>query len=747
MHDIKKIISELSLEEKAGLCSGFDFWHTKGVDRLGIPSVMVSDGPHGLRKQEEGADHLGIHDSIKAVCFPAACATAASFDRELLYGMGEALGGECMAENVAVLLGPAVNIKRAPVCGRNFEYFSEDPYLTGELAAAFTKGVQSKGAGVSVKHFAANNQETRRMTVSSEMSERTLREIYLPAFETVVKQASPQTVMCSYNKINGIYASENERLLTHVLRDEWGFEGFVVSDWYAVNDRVRAIAAGLDLEMPGGDKTNDEKLVAAVNAGELDEAVLNTAVERILKVVLDYADHRREAKFDRERDHEKAAEIARECAVLLKNDGALPLKQGESVLFIGEFAAVPRYQGGGSSHVNAYSAQGALSVAEKYGIRYVKGFGADGTGTEEERKEAVRAAKEADKVVVFAGLPDSYESEGYDRKHIDLPENQNRLIRELIGKGANITVILHNGSPVSMPWIDGTNAVLEMYLGGEGVGEACVDLLYGIANPSGCLPETFPLRLEDSPAYLSFPGDMEKVEYSEGVFVGYRYYDSRKQAVLFPFGYGLSYTQFEYRNLRLSKSELCDTESVEVSVDVVNVGRVRGKKVVQLYVSDLTGSAVRPVRELKGFEKVELEAGESKTVRFTLNKRSFAYWHEGISDWHCTSGEYEITVADNSRDQGLSASLKIKSTKALPLTVNDNTTVEQLFANPATAAVMKGLLAKFRHTDDSEKMGSDKEMMRAAYLQAPLRTVKLALNMTGEQYEGLLGMLRGAAEQ
>ncbi len=747
MHDLKKLIAQLTLEEKAGLCSGLDFWHTKGAERLNVPSVMVSDGPHGLRKQEEGADHLGIHDSIQAVCFPAACATSASFDRTLLYETGETLGQECMAENVAVLLGPAVNMKRSPVCGRNFEYFSEDPYLAGELACAFTKGVQSKGVGVSVKHFAANNQETRRMSVSSQVSERALREIYFPAFEKVVKEAQPKTVMCSYNKINGVYASENEWLLTKILRDEWGFEGFVVSDWYAVSDRVKALKAGLDLEMPGGDRENDEKIVAAVRAGELSESVLDEAVERILKVVLDYIDNRRTAKFDRQADHQKAVKIAEEGAVVLKNEGALPLKRGEKVLFIGELAQKPRYQGGGSSHVNAYSAEGAYCFAEGYGVSYIKGFGADGGGTNEERAEAIHAAKNADKVIVFAGLPDSYESEGYDRTHIDLPECQNLLIKELVESGANVTVVLHNGSPVAMPWIKDVNAVLEVYLCGEGVGEATVNLLYGNANPSGRLAETFPLKLEDNPAYLNFPGDKKKVDYAEGVFIGYRYYDSKKQRVLFPFGYGLSYTQCAYENLTVSKSEMRDTETLEVSVDVKNVGQRDGKEVVQLYVSDHTGSAVRPVRELKAFEKIALEAGEKKTVCFTLDKRSFAYWNEDLSDWYCASGEYEITIAKHSRDVGISEKITVHSTARLPLSIDDNTTVEQLFAYPETRAVMQGLLKKTRPHDDGEKMGKkDDAMMRAAYMQAPLRTVKLALNLSAEQYNGLLGMLRGSLE-
>lgn len=744
MDDIKALIGKMTLEEKAGLCSGSDFWHTKAVERLSVPAVMVSDGPHGLRKQEEGADHLGIHDSIRAVCFPAACATACSFDRALLHEMGSVLGNECRAEGVAVLLGPAVNIKRSPLCGRNFEYFSEDPFLAGELACAFVQGVQGEGSGVSVKHFAANNQETRRMSVSSEVSERALREIYFPAFEKVVKDAKPATVMCSYNKINGVYASENEWLLTDVLRNEWGFDGFVVSDWYAVSDRVKGLKAGLDLEMPGGDEENDKKIVAAVRSGELPEEVLDRAVERILRVILPLHKERT-APFDRERDHEKAVRIAEECAVLLKNEGALPLALGEDVLFVGEFVERPRFQGGGSSHINAWRTDGALAFAD--GVRYVRGFGADGGGTEEERREALEAAKEVKTVVVFAGLPDRYESEGYDRTHIKLPEAENVLIDALCEAGNEVVVVLHNGSPVEMPWIGKVNAVLEMYLAGEGAGEAAVRLLTGAANPSGKLAETFPLRLEDAPSYLNFPGDRERVRYAEDVFVGYRYYDSKKEEVLFPFGHGLSYTTFEYSDLQLSSGEWSEGERLKVTLTVTNTGKRAGKEIVELYVSDQSGEAVRPVHELKGFEKVALQPGESKKVTFELGGRAFAFFDEKAHDWRVPNGTFVLEVGASSRDIRLTAEVAVHG-KAAAFRVDGDTTVEQLFSHPATRAVMQGLLKKFRPGSSDDKMGdTDREMMRAAYLQAPLRTVRLALNMTMEQYEGLLAALNGAFAQ
>lgn len=582
------------------------------------------------------------------------------------------------------------------------------------------------------------------MSVSSEVSERALREIYFPAFERVVKDAKPATVMCSYNKINGVYASENEWLLTDVLRNEWGFDGFVVSDWYAVSDRVKGLKAGLDLEMPGGDEENDKKIVAAVRSGELPEEVLDRAVERMLRVILPLHKERT-APFDRERDHEKAVSIAKESAVLLKNEGALPLALGEDVLFVGEFARKPRFQGGGSSHINAWRADGALAFAD--GVRYVRGFGTDGEGTQEEFSEALAAAKEAKTVVVFAGLPDRYESEGYDRTHIKLPEAENALIDALCEAGKKVVVVLHNGSPVEMPWIGKVNAVLEMYLAGEGAGEAAVRLLTGAANPSGKLAESFPLRLEDTPSYLNFPGDRERVRYAEDVFVGYRYYDSKKEEVLFPFGHGLSYTTFEYSDLKLSSGEWREGERLKVTLTVTNTGKRAGKEIVELYISDQSGEAVRPVHELKGFEKVALQPGESKQVTFELGDCAFAFFDEKAHDWRVPNGKFVLEVGASSRDIRLAAEISVHG-KAAAFRVDGDTTVEQLFSHPATRTVMQGLLKKFRPGSSDDKMGdTDRAMMRAAYLQAPLRTVRLALNMTKEQYEGLLAALNGAFAQ
>ena len=503
--NVKELISQMTLEEKAGMCSGLDFWRLKGVERLGIPSVMVSDGPHGLRKQDEQADHLGINDSIKAVCFPPAVLSACSFDRDLMHEFGDAIGKEAQANDLSVVLGPAVNIKRSPLCGRNFEYYSEDPYLAGEAAAAFINGVQEHHVGTSIKHFAANNQEFNRMSSSSDADERTLREIYFPAFETAVKKAQPYTFMCSYNRINGTFASENPWLLTEVLRDEWGFKGYVMSDWGAVNDRVAGLKAGLELEMPSSNGVYDKEIVEAVKDGSLEEAILDQAVERILNIIFEYTDHREEQAFTLEADHDLAKKIAAESMVLLKNDSLLPLKETEKIAFIGEFAKKPRFQGGGSSHINSFRVSNALdAVSGNANITYAKGFPAnDDIYDETLAKEAVETAKAADKVVIFAGLPDSFESEGYDRTHMRLPECQNRLIDEILAVQSEVIIVLHNGSPVEMPWLSGVKGLLEAYLGGQAVGEAVADILFGKACPCGKLAETMPYKLSDNPSYLS----------------------------------------------------------------------------------------------------------------------------------------------------------------------------------------------------------------------------------------------------
>lgn len=743
--DLKKLVSQMTLEEKAGMCSGLDFWRLKHVDRLGIPQVMVSDGPHGLRKQDDQGDHLGMNDSIKAVCFPPAALTACSFDRELMKSMGVAVGQEAQATDVSVILGPAVNIKRSPLCGRNFEYYSEDPYLAGEIAAAFINGVQSEHVGTSIKHFAANNQEYHRMSNSSDVDERTLREIYLPAFETAVKKAQPYTVMCSYNQINGTFASENPWLLTDVLRKEWGFEGYVMSDWGAVNQRVPGLKAGLDLEMPSSGGVTDAEIVAAIQDGTLDESVLDQAVERILRVIFLYADNRRPQEFTMEEDHEIARHIAEESMVLLKNEQVLPLSADEKVAFIGEFAKKPRYQGGGSSHINSFRVSSALdSLPEGANVTYAKGFPADGDLYDEAlAAEAIEAAKNADKAVIFAGLPDSFESEGYDRTHMRMPDCQNRLIDEILKVQPNVIIVLHNGSPVEMPWRDRVKGILEAYLGGQAMGAAVDNILYGKVNPSGKLAETMPLKLSDNPSYLYF-GDGFHVEYREGVFVGYRYYDSKQMEVAYPFGYGLSYTTFAYSNLKLSQAPITDQDTLTVSVDVTNTGDVAGKEVVQLYVRDLTGSANRPDKELRGFEKVALAPGETKTVTMTLDQRSFAWYSTKLKDWFAASGEYEILIGASSRDIRLCEKVTMNSSTMLPLTIHMNTTLGELCQDPRTKTfamelantILTAMGVGGASTAASEAISD--EMSNAMIDSMPLRSLRSFGNLSNEECERII---------
>ncbi|MCH5269236.1 MAG: glycoside hydrolase family 3 C-terminal domain-containing protein [Lachnospiraceae bacterium] len=725
--DIQKIIAEMTLEEKAGLCSGADFWHTKAVERLGVERITMSDGPHGLRRQEEQGDHLGMGGSVPAVCFPAGCATAASFDKELIYALGEELGEECRAEGVNVLLGPAANIKRSPLCGRNFEYYSEDPYLASHMAAHYIKGVQSKGVGTSLKHFLANNQEHRRMSSSSEIDERTLREIYLAAFEEAVKEAKPWTIMCSYNRINGTYAAENRKFLTEVLREEWGFDGFVVSDWGAVNSRPADLAAGLDLEMPGSFGVNDERIVEAVKEGRISEEALNTVVERILRIVEKSHAVEKTAPYDKEASHALARQMAGECMVLLKNEGILPLSKEDAVVFIGEFAENPRYQGGGSSHINSFKTESAWELADKAHVTYARGYDANEDKKDEALlKEAVEAAKAAKTAVIFAGLPDSYESEGYDRSHMRMPDCQNALIEAVCEANPNTVVVLHNGSPVEMPWINKAKAVLEVYLGGQAVGGATLDVLYGDVNPSGRLAETFPIKLEDNPSYLYYRGEGDKVEYREGIFVGYRYYDKKKMDVLFPFGHGLSYTEFAFSNLKLSTEEMKDTDELQITADVKNIGSRAGKTVVQLYVAPPEGDVIRPVRELKGFEKVFLAPGESRTVSFTLSKRAFSYYDTEIEDFRAPSGEYGIEIGASSRNILQRASVKLTESKGRRIKVGMDTIFLDILKLPDAMPLVNEIVKKMDVADagSADSMGEGvEEMVEAVLGYMPLHSM------------------------
>ncbi|MBR5234325.1 MAG: glycoside hydrolase family 3 C-terminal domain-containing protein [Clostridia bacterium] len=659
------VVSGLTLDEKIALVSGKDFWHTVEIKEspVKVPSVMVSDGPHGLRKQDDAADNLGINDSIVAICFPSAAGLAASFDTELMKKTGETLGEECQAENVSTILGPAINIKRSPLCGRNFEYFSEDPYLAGKMSAAYINGVQSKNTGTSLKHFAVNNQEKRRFTVSSELDERTLREIYLAGFETAVKEAQPWTVMCSYNRVNGEQVSESNKLMNEILRDEWGFKGLVVSDWGAVRDRVEGLKSGLDLEMPGTFGLSAKKIKAAIEDGTLSEDVLNKACRRIVNLAFKWTQNRLDCEFDREKHHAIAKETALKTMVLLKNENnILPLDKSKKIAFIGEYAIKPRYQGGGSSHINSYKVTDALSSTQPIAdVAYAKGFGTDDKSVDKALvAEAVKTASEADIAVIFAGLPESIESEAFDRKDMKLPECQNYLIEKIAEVQKNIVVVLHNGAPVEMPWIDKVDGVLEAYLAGEAVGEAETEILFGIANPSGRLPETFPVKLSDTPSYLTFPGTYDTVEYREGIYVGYRYYETAKKEVLFPFGHGLSYTTFRFSNMQLSKTKITpDTEDIIVTLEVKNTGDVDGEEVVQIYVSPTEKTVFRSDIELKGFAKVSLKAGESKLVTVHLDKRAFAYYNVNEKDFVCDDGKYVIRAGASVKDTRLEADVTL----------------------------------------------------------------------------------------
>lgn len=768
--DVKKLVNELTLEEKASLCSGADFWHTKAIDRLNIPAAMVSDGPHGIRKQESLADHMGVAESIKAIGFPTASAMACSFDRDLLHKVGDALGEECVAEDLAVLLGPGINMKRSPICGRNFEYYSEDPVVAGELGAAFVNGVQEHGVGTSLKHFAANNQEWRRMSISAEIDERTLREIYLAAFETVVKKAQPWTIMCSYNRINVVYSCENDWLLNKVLRDEWGFEGLVMTDWGAMDERVPSLKAGLDLEMPDCHGETDKLIVKAVQSGELEEPVLDTAVERILTMVDKYLTARKgidpasmvhplpssvERGYDVAAHHALARTTAEQSAVLLKNEDILPLQKDKKIAFIGEFAKVPRIQGGGSSHINNTSVESALDAAGD-SVSYAQGFHIDEETTDETLlQEAITLAKESDVAVIFAGLPDSFESEGFDRTHLNMPANQNELIARISEVQPNVVVVLHSGSPIAMPWLDKVAGVLQMYLAGQASGGAAVNLLFGDATPCGKLAETFPLHLEDNPSYLNFPGNREKVCYQEGVFIGYRYYDKKKMDVLFPFGYGLSYTDFTYSNMKVTVNGknaadvdvIKETDEIVVSADITNTGNCDGAEIVQLYIKNPVVYEIRPEKELRDFAKVFLKAGETKTVTFTLNARAFSYYETRIHDWYAESGDYEILLASSSRDIRLQYTVSITGSKKIPFVADYITTCEdvELFAKDGSALdemLRRSGFAEATDHDGDDSMGSGTaDMMKAMFTGTPLHSI---LSFSSEEltYEDIQDTIR-----
>ncbi len=718
----------MTLEEKAGFVSGGDFWHSQAVERLGIPSVLITDGPSGLRKQEEGNDHLGINGSRKSVSYPTGSCIACSFDRDLVYEYGKALGDEAQAEKVGVLLGPAVNIKRTPLCGRNFEYFSEDPYLAGELAAAYINGVQSRHIGTSIKHFAANSQEFRRMTMSSEMDERTLREIYLPAFETAVKKAQPWTVMCSYNKINGTYASENETLLKQILRDEWGFEGFVVSDWGAVSSRVKGLKAGMDLEMPGPAKAHTKELIQAVQNGELEEKDLDRACEKILRVFERYWEHMDpDASYDYEEHHRLAGRMAAESMVLLKNENQiLPLKKDAKIAFLGQFAEKPRYQGGGSSHVNSYKETSALEAASGYNILYAPGYkAADEDPDEVLLAEAAEKAVEADVAVIFAGTTDRMESEAFDRADLSIPASHVKLIETVTQLQPNTIVVIHAGSCIEMPWINQVKAVLYAYMGGEAAGSSVVDILYGIVNPSGRLAETFPLRLEDNPSYPWYPGTNDRAEYREGIFTGYRWYDKTRREVLFPFGHGMSYTDFAYSNLMLDKEDMEDKDTLQVTVTVKNIGNLPGKETIQLYVVNPGREAIRPIQELRDFQKVSLLPGEETTVTFCLDKRAFAWYDPTIHNWRTETGEYRIAVGKSSRDIVMEKPVNVRSSMVSRSNFTIDSTLGDIMGTAKGAQVIGQMLGGTAKSVEGAATAGDSPAMSAEAAAAMFRDIPL----------------------
>jgi beta-glucosidase len=662
-------LTRLTTERKAALGSGIDMWHLEPVPELDLDSVMVTDGPHGLRKAAQATGQMIRGEP--ATCFPTASGLAASWDRDLLHDVGAAIGREARAQGVAVVLGPGANLKRHPLCGRNFEYFSEDPLLSGRMAAALVDGIQSEGVGTSLKHFAVNNQETRRMVVDAIVDERTLRELYLAGFEHAVKAAEPWTLMCAYNKLNGSYCSQHPWLLTEVLRDEWGFDGLVMTDWGAADDRVEGIEAGLDLEMPGSGGLNDAVVVAARESGRLEEPTLDLMAGRALDLIRRGNVALAEPyEVDADEHHRLARRAAAETAVLLSNDGLLPLDAAASVAVIGGFATEPRYQGAGSSLVTPTRLDAGLDavremVGQDHLVRFAQGYEATSDDVRPDLiDEAVLVARSADVAIVFAGLPPSYEAEAYDRDHLRLPQQHNDLIRAVTEVNPDTVVVLCNGSPVQMPWVDRPRAIVEAYLGGQGGGGGIVDVLYGRVTPGGKLAETFPVRQSDAASDRWFPGEGRQVQYREGLYVGYRWFDTASVDVLFPFGHGLSYTTFAYSDLQVVGGTPTGDDPLAwptVEVTITNTGDIAGAEVVQLYVRDVESTVHRPDKELKSFAKVHLQAGEAQRVRLPLDRRAFAFWDAASGDWQVEGGDFDLLVGASSRDLRASATIEIAS--------------------------------------------------------------------------------------
>jgi beta-glucosidase len=738
--------TELTTEEKASITSGASFWETEAVQRVGIPSVFLTDGPHGVRKQSQGGDHLGIADGVPATCFPPAVALGSAWDVDLLERVGRALGAEAKAEGVGVLLGPGINIKRSPLCGRNFEYLSEDPIVSGRLGAALVRGLQSQGVGASLKHFAANNQETDRMRVSADIDERPLREIYLRGFQRVVQDARPWTVMCSYNRINGVYASEDPWLLTTVLRDEWGFDGLVVSDWGAVNDRVAALAAGLDLEMPSSGGVADAQLVAAVRAGSLDESVLDTGAQRVIDLVQKVVDNADQAAaYDVDAHHALAREVAGRSIVLLKNDGVLPLsaEAGRRIAVIGEFARTPRYQGAGSSQIVPTRLDNALdelrALADGAEVAFAAGYA---LGTEDDAAgliaEAVAVAAAADDILLFLGLPGEDESEGYDRDHLELPAVQTQLLEAVLAANPRVAVVLSNGGVVRVSgWADRVPAIVEGWLLGQAGGGAIADVVFGVVNPSGRVAETIPVRLEDSAVSINFPGEKGHVRYGEGLFVGYRDADARRVPVSFPFGHGLSYTTFDFGAPTVVAAA---DGGIRVMVDVTNTGGRDGREVVQVYVA-VPGSAVtRPVRELKGFANVFVAAGATESVVVDIPADDLAYYDVDFGGWIVEGGEYIVSVGASSRDlRGSATVLLAGDGSSAPLTAES--TLGEWLSDPVGAQLLGSAFAA--SGDAIGDLLADPGLRRMAEAIPLTRAVALSGNVVSrEQLDTLVAAAR-----
>lgn len=690
-------VNDLSLEEKASLTSGGDAWHLQPIEERGIPGYMITDGPHGLRKTAGDTGAIDLEHTVPATCFPPAAGMSSTWNPELIEEVGQAMAEECIQEKVAVILGPGVNIKRNPLGGRCFEYWSEDPYLAGHEAVGIVKGVQSKGVGTSLKHFAVNNQETDRLRIDARVSQRALREIYLPAFEHIVKTAQPWTVMCAYNRINGVYAAQNRWLLTDVLRKEWGFKGIVMSDWGADHDRVASLNAGLNLEMPPS--FTDDQIVSAARDGRISPKQLDDMAQGMIDLVnktrqaMSVEDYR----FDAQVHDDIARRAAAESMVLLKNDEhILPLSKNARVAVIGEFARTPRYQGGGSSHITPTQLTSLLDALQQRGVEYdfAPGFTLeDGEQEQSLVDEAVNIASKADAVVMCLGLPEYAESEGFDRTSLDIPAKQLELLSKVRESNANVVVLLSNGSVVSLtPWQDQAKAVVETWLLGQSGGGAIADMLFGDVNPSGKLSQTIPLNILDDPSMLNWPGEEGHVDYGEGVFVGYRYYDTYAKGVAYPFGFGLSYSDFSIDNVSVERT---GANTACVRATVTNVSQTAGAQTVQIYVAPGRSEVARPVHELKGFAKVFLEAGESKEIGIDLDERACAYWSERFNDWHIEAGTYGIEVATSSRDIVERLDIELEGDgKSLPL--NEWSNMSEWRKDPVGGPIVKRMFEEGR---------------------------------------------------